>query len=151
MESVVEQVREIIEPICEQEHVALVDLEFRGAGKNQVLSVFVDRKEDGITLEHITRLNNEISDQLDMHDVIKGSYRLEVSSPGLDRPLKYLWQYRKNINRKLQVVYDEEGKRKEVTGKLLEAGENEIVLQSKRDMVYIPYSNIIKSKVKLSV
>jgi ribosome maturation factor RimP len=150
MNEITNKVIEIIKPILDLEQIYLVDLEFRGQGKNRVLSVYVDT-DQGITLSQIAKLNNEISDQLDMHDVIPGAYRLDVSSPGLDRPLKHLWQYRKNIDRYVQVNYQEEDKQKEVTGKLINADEKQITLKLKKDEFKIPFSAIRKVKVKVSV
>jgi ribosome maturation factor RimP len=141
---------DIIRPVFETNHVYLVDMEFRGKGRDRVLSIFVDT-EEGITLSQITQLNQNISDLLDMHNVISGPYRLEISSPGLDRPLKYLWQYQKNIGRKLQVNYRDKETIKEVTGKLINAAEEGILIESKSDKLKIPLSEITKSKVKISI
>jgi ribosome maturation factor RimP len=151
--SMVEDVSEIIDiikPVFEKNNVYLVDMEFRGRGKDRLLSIFVDTKE-GITLAQITQLNDEISDLLDMHNIISGSYRLQISSPGLDRPLKYLWQYQKNINRKLQVNYRDRDTQKEITGKLMHADEEGILIESKSDKLKIPFSEIVKSKVKIGI
>ncbi len=150
MNEIIDKIIDIIKPILDRENIYLVDLEFRGQGKNRVLSVYADT-EQGITLSQITRLNNKISDQLDMHDVIPGTYRLEVSSPGVDRPLKYLWQYNKNINRHVQINYRDEEKEKEVTGKLINANEAQITLKLKKDKVFIPFSAIKKAKVKVRI
>lgn len=150
MKEIVDRIIEIIKPVFEREQVHLVDIDLRGGGTSQVLSIYADT-EAGITLEQVTRLNREISDQLDMHDVIPGAYRLDVSSPGVDRPLKFLWQYRKNINRFLQVNYLENEDPKEITAKLKNVEENEIVLSSKRGDITIPFSSIKKAKVKVMV
>ena len=150
MTEIIDKIIEIITPVFEKEQVHLVDIDLRGGGNSQVLSIYADT-EAGITLEQITRLNREISDQLDMHDVIPGAYRLDVSSPGIDRPLKHLWQYRKNKDRFLQVNYLDEEKLKEITAKLINVDENEIVLTSKKGRVTIPLSSIKKAKVKVMV
>jgi len=150
MKEDVSEIIGIIKPVFEKNDVYLVDMEFRGRGKDRVLSIFVDTKE-GITLSQITQLNHEISDLLDMQNVISGPYRLEISSPGLGRPLKYLWQYQKNINRELQVNYRDRDTQKEITGKLMNADEEGILIELKNDKLKIPFSEIIKSKVKISV
>lgn len=146
----IDEIIGLIKPILEKEEIYLVDIELRGRGKNQVLSIYADTKE-GITLSQITRLNYEISDLLDMHNIIPGSYRLEVSSPGLDRPLRYLWQYKKNINRFVQVNYLDNGDRKEIIGKLKEANDSKIIIELNKEQVKIPFSAITKTKVKVRV
>lgn len=150
MKADVSEIVDIIKPVFEEKLVFLVDIEFRGKGKDRVLSIFVDTME-GITLSQITQLNQEISDALDMNNVISGPYRLEISSPGLDRPLKHLWQYQKNINRKLQVNYLDQDSQKEITGKLMKADEEGILIELKNERLTIPFSKIIKSKVKVSI
>lgn len=150
MKEEVSEIVDLIKPVFEENDVYLVDTEFRGRGKDRVLSIFVDT-EKGITLSQITQLNQEISDLLDMHNVISGPYRLELSSPGLDRPLKHLWQYQKNINRNLQVNYRDSDMQKEITGKLMKADEEGILIELNKEKIKIPFSEIIKSKVKISV
>jgi ribosome maturation factor RimP len=149
MSTLVNKIIEIIKPVFERDSIYLVDVVFRGKGKNQVLTIYADT-EEGITLSQITKLNNEINELLDMHNIISGAYRLDISSPGIDRPLEHLWQYRKNINRKLQVNYRENDSRKELTGKLKNVSSDEITLEFKKDEIRIPFSTIIKSKVKVS-
>lgn len=150
MDALVNKIIEIINPVFERDTIYLIDVEFRGKGKNQVLTIYADT-EEGITLKQITKLNNEINDLLDIHNVISRTYRLDISSPGIDRPLDHLWQYRKNINRNLQVHYKENDSRKELTGKLKDVNKDEIILEFKKNEIRIPFSTIIKSKVKVSV
>jgi len=88
----VEKIREFIQLVIEQNTAELIDLEFKGKKGNQVLRVFVDT-EGGITLKQCEQISREISDFLDQKDLISGKYRLEVSSPGIDRPLKTLSRF----------------------------------------------------------
>ncbi len=143
-----EKVREIIRPLLEMEQVHLVELEIHGKSGNQVVNIYADT-DQGITLAEITRLTREINDLLDMHDVIPGFYRLNVSSPGVDRPLKALWEFRKNLGRELRVVFRENEQEKELTGKLLAAEEERILLQVKDEELSIPTASLIKARVQL--
>lgn len=147
-EEILRRVRELIRPVFDEQFYHLVDLEMRGSRNNQVLTIYADT-EKGITLAEITRLTQEISDILDMHDVIPGSYRLEVSSPGVHRPLRLPWQFRKNIGRWLTVQYLDQDVRREVSGELLEVQEGAIVLRVKQQDVTIPLSAIELAKVKI--
>jgi ribosome maturation factor RimP len=78
---------EIALPIVEKYKFELVDVEYLKEGSNWYLRVFID-KEGGITIDDCQLVSEEISDELDKADPIKQSYFLEVSSPGIDRPLK---------------------------------------------------------------
>ena len=81
--AIVDRVRELVAPLTESASVDLYDVEHHGA----VLRVLVDA-DDGIDLDAIARLSRSVSRALDEHDLIPGRYTLEVSSPGLERPLR---------------------------------------------------------------
>ena len=72
----------------------LVDVQFHREGHGWVLRLFIDR-EGGVTLDHCSKVSREISDYLDVEDVIEQPYHLEVSSPGLDRPLRDLRDFKR--------------------------------------------------------
>jgi len=81
------RVREILIPVLDQMGLELVELTFRVEGGRWILRVTIDR-EEGIQLQHCTAVSRELSVHLDVEDLIPVKYHLEVSSPGLDRPLK---------------------------------------------------------------
>lgn len=142
------KVRELIRPLLEMEQVHLVDLEVRGKSGSRVVNIYADT-DQGITLAEITRLTREINDLLDMHDVIPGFYRLNVSSPGVDRPLRALWEFRKNLGRELRVSFRENEQEKELTGKLLAAEAEYLLLQVNDEELRIPIASLIKARVQL--
>lgn len=74
-------------PIIEKEDFELVDVEYKKEGSNWYLRIYID-KPGGITLDDCQKVSEQLSDELDKEDPIKENYFLEVSSPGLDRPLK---------------------------------------------------------------
>src|SRR4051812_50050857 len=77
----------LIGPVVESAGLELVEVSFRTEGGRRVLRVTVDR-EGGVDLDTISRVSEAISRRLDLEDAIAGSYALEVSSPGVERPLK---------------------------------------------------------------
>lgn len=78
---------ELVMPIIEKEEFELVDVEYKKEGSNWYLRIYID-KPGGITLDDCQKVSEQLSDKLDEVDPIKENYFLEVSSPGLDRPLK---------------------------------------------------------------
>jgi ribosome maturation factor RimP len=82
-----EQITDIAQPILKSAGLELVDIEFVKAGRDAVLRLFID-KEGGISLEDCAGVSRELSAILDVEDFVPSNYTLEVSSPGLDRPLK---------------------------------------------------------------
>lgn len=85
-EVILEKLKVLIEPILRIERVELAELDFRKDGQRHILKLLID-KPYGITLNECSRLNREISCALDESGIIEGSYILEVSSPGVDRPI----------------------------------------------------------------
>jgi ribosome maturation factor RimP len=83
---VVERVRAIADSILPEVGLELVDVEFRREAPGWVLRLYIDRPE-GVTLEDCQRVSEELGDHLDVAALIDHPYHLEVSSPGLDRPL----------------------------------------------------------------
>ena len=86
MDEVLERIRDICRGILEFDNMELVHLEKKREGRGYFLRLFIDR-EGGVTLDDCARVSRRLSARLDVEDPIQGSYRLEVSSPGVNRPL----------------------------------------------------------------
>ncbi len=96
--SVEDDVRNLIDPLVSADGLELVDVE-HGPG---LLRVYLDR-EGGIDLDAITRASEQISDLLDVHDPVPGRYTLEVSSPGLERPLKTPTHFQRFVGQRVSI------------------------------------------------
>ncbi|UCB53374.1 MAG: ribosome maturation factor RimP [Candidatus Zixiibacteriota bacterium] len=129
MGSKAETLREKIKPVVEREDLELVDLEFSRGGPESVLRVYVDRST-GVTVDQCASLSRQISDLLDMEDLIPGRYKLEVSSPGLDRPLVSGADFKRKIGEKVRVFLKEnlDGKT-ELVGEIRDLKEENVVLR----------------------
>jgi ribosome maturation factor RimP len=149
MTEVSPRIRQLSEEVVHAHEAFLVDLSFRGERHSKVLEVFADT-DAGITADECAAISRDLSTRLDHENLIQGRYNLVVSSPGLDRPLKLIRQYRKNIGRDLKVRYRSEGDVRTVVGRLVEAGEDSIVLQeSGKEGVLIAIGNVVESKVEI--
>lgn len=84
---------ELIQPTVEALGVELWGVEYLIQGKYSVLRVYIDRQEEGVTIDDCERVSRQVSGILDVEDPIPGEYTLEVSSPGMDRPLFHLEQF----------------------------------------------------------
>jgi len=87
-------VTELVESVVSPLGYELVGVEYIPQGKNSILRVFIDN-EAGVVLEDCSRVSRQLGSVLDVEDPIKGQYLLEVSSPGLDRPLFKLADYQR--------------------------------------------------------
>lgn len=150
-ESTSDRVRELVEEVVGGSAVFLVDVEVRGNRGSQVVQIFVDSDEN-LGVDELARISREVEFLLDMEDLIPGKYSLNVSSPGLDKPLSMPRQYKKNVGRELRVHYrkpDGSGNT-EVEGKLVEAEEDYINIEAEQgDVVQIPLDNVVWAKVQL--
>ena len=92
MASIVERITELADRVVEHEGIELVDVEYLAEGQNWVLRVFIDKPDpDGkslIGVDDCHKVSSQLSGLLDVHDIIPQAFRLEVSSPGIERPLR---------------------------------------------------------------
>jgi len=102
MGTVAEKTRALAEPVCVELGLELVDVEYRRRGRRWVLTILVD-KQGGVTVEDLKRVSAEIDPLLDLEDFVPQQYVLEVSSPGVLRPLKRVEDYRRFCGSKVRV------------------------------------------------
>jgi len=103
----VARVTEIAERVGAPEGIEIVDVEFKGAGKRRVLRIFIDRPE-GVSHAECEFISRNVGTILDVEDVVPGgSYILEVSSPGLERPLRKAADYQRFRGRRVKIVLRE--------------------------------------------
>ena len=129
---------ELITPIIDAHHFELVDVEWVKEGSNWYLRVYID-KEGGITVDDCEVINREFGDVLDEKDYISENYIFEVSSTGLDRPLKKEKDFARSIGKDVEVrLYRPIDKKKEFVGVLDSYDKNSvtIVLDSGEKMTF---------------
>ncbi|MBL7993121.1 MAG: ribosome maturation factor RimP [Candidatus Kapabacteria bacterium] len=90
----------IVAECCLQGGAYLVALEIRGSRERRIVEIFVDKPE-GISLDECGELSHMLGEMLEEMNAFPMAYRLEVSSPGVERPLQYIWQYERNVGRLL--------------------------------------------------
>ena len=96
------EIEELVAPILDDFGYELVDLQLRQEGRQVALYIFID-KPGGITLDDCVEVSREVGAILEIEDPIKSAYRLEVSSPGLDRPLKKPADFERFTGRKAKL------------------------------------------------
>jgi ribosome maturation factor RimP len=153
--AVVERVKAVAEPLCTSLGFELVELEYLREGQSWVLRVFIDRP-GGIVLDDCSNLSNALGVALDVEEGGLGPlmgdqpYSLEVSSPGIERPLKKPSDYQRFSGKKIAVkIYaplpgDSSG-RKSFSGKLLGLSGETVELESSDGPLVIPLKSIAKA------
>ena len=140
----VEHLRELIEPLLEKEGVELVDLKLGG----RRLTVFID-KDGGIGLDDCARMNRAIGDLLDVEDPMGARYMLEVSSPGLDRPLRTPRDFGRSVGREVRITrHEREGVHQEpVTGIIQGCGDGAVALKVEDRIVEVALEDIATAQL----
>lgn len=138
-----ERVRSIAEPVLARHGAELVELAVK-RGRTQLVRVVADRA-GGIDLETCAQVSNELSRMLDADDPIAGRYTLEVTSPGLDRPLRTPADFRRVIGSRVRIVLAAE----QHEGTLEEVGEDRVRVATSGGPVEVPLGEIAKAKVVL--
>ncbi len=136
-EGALEKIKSLAAEVSQREGCILYDLEIVGSAQNRVLRVYIDEDSNGVAVDQCANVSRGLSLLLDVEDLIPGgAYELEVSSPGVERPLTQLWHYEKALGetirvRTKEVIFpvgqkpDNKSKVKQIVGKLLTAGEGE--------------------------
>lgn len=132
---VTETVAELAEPHAVALGLELVDVQFVREGSQRILRVLIDR-EGGVSLDDCEALSKALGEELDRADPISSSYCLEVSSPGIERPLKKTQDFRRFTGRLISCrLYSPLQGRKNFSGVLLGLDGQEIVLETGQDEV----------------
>lgn len=122
--AVIEQVERVARPLLASQGFDLVEVRYAGGRRRGVLRIFID-KIGGVTVDDCGRVSQILSTALDVEDIISHHYILEVSSPGLDRPLTALRDFLRHEGRLVRVATATRGA---VTGRVLEADDEGITL-----------------------
>lgn len=141
----------LVMPILDAENFKLVDIEYVKEGQDWFLRVYID-KDGGITIDECGMVSGLLSDKLDEVDIIPGNYFLEVSSPGVERPLKTVEDFIENVNKNIYVtLYAQIDGEKEFEGILKDFSDQIATIKYKVKTQYkevqIPYDKIAKARL----
>jgi ribosome maturation factor RimP len=146
------RIESILGPLLDAEGFSLVDVAYKRERGAWVLRVFID-KEGGVTLDDCARVSREFGQLLDVEDIIPTSYHLELSSPGLDRPLKKEDDFVKYSGRKVRIKTKEQiSGRRNFKGALLGCTEGKVMVKVEGSEVFaIPFSSILKANLEIEL
>ena len=145
--SIYQSVADLIKPTLEGNGIELVDVEYKKTGKTWVLRVFID-KNQGVTVYDCQELSREIEDLIEIHELIDDHYVLEVSSPGLDRPLKKAADFLRNKGKRIQIkTYSPINNKKENAGTVIDFVNGTLFLEDKKDILKVSLTEIAQAKL----
>jgi ribosome maturation factor RimP len=148
---VAERVHDLLEPLAIQRGLEFVAAEVAGAGPGTVVRVYLDR-DGGIDLDTLTSANDWIGDALESDPPVAGSYTLEVSSPGIERPLRRSADFERFEGHRAQVkTHGPVDGRKVFTGAILAMEEDRVVIDCEDGRHAIPLGGIAKANLKVEI
>lgn len=128
-----QKTEKLLEPILEANHFELVDVEYVKEGGSWYLRAYID-KPGGITVDDCEIVNRALGDLLDEHDFIEESYILEVSSPGLGRPLKKERDFARSLGEEVEIrTYRMVNKQKEFRGILKVYDKDTVTIETEEE------------------
>ncbi len=151
MSSTIRILEELIEPIVKVNNLNFVDIEYIKEGNDWILRVFVENEEGDLTIDQLSNLSRLISQKLDEEDPIDKRYFLEVSSPGVERPLKSASDYERFKGENIKVsTYRKINNNKEFIGELIGIDENKVVtikLKDSEEEIKLKFADISKANL----
>ncbi len=143
----INSIKELSQPIVEQRDMYLVDVELKHQ-KVPEIWVLVDSEEEGVNLGKCSEISRALGVLMEESDLISGSFRLNVSSPGLSRPLTDIRQYKKNIGRLIKVKYKQDEEYLTAEGVIDQTGDNVFtVLHEDGEHIDIKYDSVVEAKI----
>ena len=137
----------LLQPLVEDLGYEFVGLQYSGNPKHPVLVIYID-SPDGIAVEDCAKVSREIAAILDVEDPIAGKYRLEVSSPGMDRPLFTLAQFQQFSGEVAQIsLFAPRDGRRKYKGKILGTEEGKVKMEQDGLEVMLDLGNIAKARL----
>ena len=158
------QITEIITPVIDKMGMELVGVEYRREQTRAFVCVYIDRGDGGVTIDDCASVSEQVGALLDVHDLVHVSYELQVSSPGIERPLFTVEQCTKYIDRMVSIVLSRlyEGRRRltgrlravnqeaqEITVQLFEKRQNKEgkTIEDVQDVFTVPWSCIRRARL----
>lgn len=146
-ETLINNLKSIAEPIVQQHNMFLVDIEVKHANTVEVW-VLVDSEATGVNLDECSKVSRSLGLELEEKDMFDGKYRLNVSSPGLSRPLSDIRQYKKNVGRTAKVKYKVDDSYHTVEGVLEKVdGQNLLLKSDDGEQTEINFSDVVETKI----
>jgi ribosome maturation factor RimP len=142
-------IHDLVAPLATELGVELLDVEVKGQRGRRLVRLVADA-DGGLDIDVIAKLSRRAGDVLDEADVVAGTYTLEVTSPGADRPLRAPRDFARNVGRDVRVLRteDAEGPR-EVAGTVVAATDEGVTLQLDDTEVTVPFAEVDHGKVVL--
>tara|TARA_Y100001960_G_scaffold331108_1_gene427049 strand:- start:443 stop:907 length:465 start_codon:yes stop_codon:yes gene_type:complete len=148
-DSLSQVVSRLVEPVLRDEGLELFDIEYKNEGKRWFLRIFID-KPSGVTLDDCQNASHLLEGLIEVENLIEREFVLEVSSPGLDRPLKKERDFLRNLNRRIRLTtFSPIHNQKNFSGVVKDFKDGFLCLETKKELVKIPLESIAKARLEI--
>ena len=148
-DTISKQVEAIALPVLVELGLELVEVQYRREQSGWVLRLIID-KQEGVSHDDCTAASREIGQLLDIEDFIDQAYNLEVSSPGLDRPLKSMADFQRFVGRMAKIKTDEPiGGKRFFVGRIQQISGDTIILEVGGTELRIPFEQVSKARLEV--
>lgn len=140
-------IQELLEPVVTESGYQLWGCEYLSQGKHSLLRIYID-KEGGIGITDCEIVSRQISAILDVEDPIQGNYSLEVSSPGIPRPLFYKEHYQQYVGHSVQLkLYKPINGSRKLVAIIQSVNETAVILKTESEDIEVQFSQIVKANL----
>lgn len=141
------EIEQLVKPLIDDLGYELWGCEYLSQGKHSLLRIYID-KVDGIRVEDCELVSKQISALLDVEDPISGNYSLEISSPGIPRPLFNKEQYRRYLGQDVQIkLFKPVGGQRKLIGRIESVHDDQLRLKVDDGQLDIQFSQIVKANL----
>ena len=146
---ILDRVEKILTSYLDEKGLRIYDSVYVKEAGDKVLRVFIDKKDGFVSIDECEEVSRWLSDELDREDFIKEAYILEISSPGIERQLKYDWHFKESTGKKVSVkLYKKINDSKLIVGELVSGSEKgDVVIMCNDEEIVINNENIIDVKI----
>lgn len=146
--TLLEQITDVSGQVLQGSGLFVIDIEIKGNETKYIISVFVDSEQGGVNIDQCAKVSREMIFLIESHEYITGKFTLNVSSPGLDRPLKDRRQFNKNIGRKAAVKFTSDSAVQTLKGTLTDVADAGIVVMSEKGQSQtVSWQDLIETKI----
>ena len=143
------RIESILAPAAAAMGLEILSLSYKSSAPGRPLQIVIDRLDGRVTIDDCVAFSRETSALLDEADPIDHRYRLEVSSPGVERPLRHRRDFERFTGEEVAVVYDTEGRSRRIEGILHGWTEDDCVLvQTKKALERIPHAAVTRANLR---
>ncbi len=144
---IIQNIKELVTPLAEEKGLFLVDVEVNLNSKPEVW-VYLDAEDRGVNLDECADISRELGFLMDAHELFEGKYLLNVSSPGLSRPLSDQRQYKKNEGRSAKIKFKQGDKYEKIKGSIVSVNADGVTVENgKEGTVHISFDDIMETKI----